>query len=111
MPANTGNLENSINNLVAQVERTRGTEASAAAALRGVGELVKAEIAKAIQADDEIDNSKIAELQAVVDNVISPLASSESDLAAAVAANASSGGSTGGSTGGETPGGGTPTEG
>lgn len=87
MPANTDAFAASVAALRTQVAKNTSTELSAAEALRGQADLIKRRIEAAILADDAIDNAKIAEFQALVDQTTTELLASDTNLAGAVAEN------------------------
>lgn len=82
--ANFNTLEALVATLVERVAKMEVTAANAAVAIRGFADVLKVEIEKAVLADNDIDNSKIAMLHGVVDNVTAKVTASESDLAAAL---------------------------
>lgn len=87
MPANFEDLQAKANALVQQVTATVGVQSSAKAALQGQAELIKAAVEAKIKEDNDIDNAKIGEFNALIDSVTAQLLGSTTDLAAAVPAN------------------------
>lgn len=72
---------------VAQVAATKGVQASAKAALLAQNQILKDAVEAAIKANDDVDNSVIAELHAAMDAATTELTSSTTDLAAAIPQN------------------------
>ena len=87
----TTNLKAAVDELLAQVEQTKGVQASAVTLITGFADLVAQKVTEAIQANDAIDNAAIEPIVAAIQSAKSEMLASTTTLGDAVAANAGGG--------------------
>jgi len=87
MPSDFTALNAAIATLTAQVEATKGTEASASALISGFAAQVTTAVTAALQADDAADQGSITAATDAITATATAFHDSEAALGAAVAAN------------------------
>lgn len=87
MPADFSKLQATINALTAQVNQTKGVEASAKALILGQAAATKAAVEAALTADNAADQGSIDAANAAIDGVTQQFAASAADLGTAIPAN------------------------
>lgn len=87
MPADFSGLQATITALQAQVEATKGVEASAKTLIEGFGAAVTKAVADALAADDAADQGSIDAAKAAIDATTAEFAASASALGSAIPAN------------------------
>jgi microcompartment protein CcmL/EutN len=80
-------LKAAVDAAVAQAEKTRGTEASAAVIIATIKDQLNAAVTTAIENNDNIDNSAIAVVTQAINDTLKVFADSDDALGAAIAAN------------------------
>ena len=85
--ANLSVLQVEIDALTAQLEATKGTEASAVALINNFATQIQTAVTAALTADNSADDASIAAATAAIQGVRAQFAASAGDLGAAVAAN------------------------
>ncbi len=85
--ADFASLQSEIDALTAQVEATKGVEASAVALINNFAAQITTAVTAALTADNAADDASIAAANAAIQGVRAQFAASAGDLGAAVAAN------------------------
>ena len=75
--------------LIAEVERTKGIQASAKVLIEGIGPQIVAAVTAALEADDAADQGSVEAAVAAINTEIAGLAASSTELGNAIAAHQS----------------------
>jgi len=87
MSADFTGLQAKVSQLQAKIDEMEPVVAQAKTLLANGPEIVKAEVAKAIQADDDIDNAAIGTVSTAIDAAFAKLSDEASTLSGAVSAS------------------------